>query len=83
MRRITLAIFLLAGAPAFAEPLFESRQLTPNGEYTFGIEGPAVDSSGTLYVVNHLRRGTIGRVDRKSTRLNSSHERLSRMPSSA
>jgi hypothetical protein len=62
MRRITLAIFLLAGAPAFAEPLFESRQLTPNGEYTFGIEGPAVDSSGTLYVVNHLRQGTIGRV---------------------
>ena len=39
------------------EPLFESRQLTPSGEYTFGIEGPAVDAAGNLYVVNHLAAG--------------------------
>ena len=32
---------------------------------------------GLIAMVNH------GRLDRKSTRLNSSHERLSRMPSSA
>ncbi len=31
--------------------LFDSRQLTPSGEYTFGIEGPAVDAAGHLYVV--------------------------------
>jgi sugar lactone lactonase YvrE len=42
--------------------LFESRQLTPKGEYTFGIEGPAVDATGTLYVVNYEKQGTIGRL---------------------
>jgi signal peptidase len=47
---------------AAAQPLFESRALTPPGEYTFGIEGPAVDGAGNLYVVNHLRQGTIGKV---------------------
>ena len=53
---------LLAGlAVAIAEPaLYESRQVTPSGEYTFGIEGPAVDAGGTLYVVNFQKQGTIG-----------------------
>src|SRR5258708_7843225 len=47
--------------PAAAEPaLFESRQLTPSGEYTSGIEGPGVDATGTLYVVNFGKQGTIG-----------------------
>lgn len=50
-------------ATAFAEPtLFQSRQLTPPGEYTFGIEGPAVDAAGHLYVVNFQKPGTIGRL---------------------
>jgi sugar lactone lactonase YvrE len=62
MMRRALLLVLVATMPALAQPLFESRQLTPNGEYTFGIEGPAVDASGTLYVVNHLRQGTIGKV---------------------
>ena len=42
--------------------LFESRRLTPSGEYTSGIEGPAVDAKGTLYVVNFQRQGTIGKL---------------------
>ena len=63
-----LGIALLAAASARAEPLFESRQLTPSGEYTFGIEGPAVDAAGNLYVVNHLRQGTIGKVAAGATR---------------
>jgi len=45
-----------------AEPLFQSKQITPGGEYTFGIEGPAVDASGALYVVNFGKPGTIGRL---------------------
>jgi len=60
-----IAITLVAVAlvsQAAAQPLFESRALTPPGEYTFGIEGPAVDDAGNLYVVNHLRQGTIGKV---------------------
>jgi sugar lactone lactonase YvrE len=64
--RLLLAAAVAAaavGSAAVAEPaLFESRQLTPAGEYTFGIEGPAVDASGTLYVVNHQKQGTIGRL---------------------
>ena len=63
-----LGVALLAVASATAEPLFESRQLTPSGEYTFGIEGPAVDAAGNLFVVNHLRQGTIGKVAAGATR---------------
>ena len=48
---------------AQAEPkLFESRQVTPSGEYTFGIEGPAADIDGNLFVVNIGKPGTIGRL---------------------
>ena len=65
-RTWALCELVLAGGltcAAAAEPkLFESRQLTPAGEYTFGIEGPAVDAAGTLYVVNHLRQGTVGKL---------------------
>jgi signal peptidase len=38
----------------------QSHQLTPAGEYTFGIEGPAVDAKGNLYAVNFGKSGTIG-----------------------
>ena len=57
-----LLFLLLAATPAFAEPLFEARQLTPSGEYTFGIEGPAVDADGNLYVANFQRPGTVGKL---------------------
>jgi sugar lactone lactonase YvrE len=62
------AIWCLCSAVALASAvvaetgLFQSRLLTPSGEYTFNIEGPAVDRSGNLYVVNFQRPGTIGRV---------------------
>ncbi|UFZ06844.1 SMP-30/gluconolactonase/LRE family protein [Bradyrhizobium ontarionense] len=53
----------LSAVPALAAPkLFESAQITPSGEYTFGIEGPAVDREGNLYVVNLGKPGTIGRL---------------------
>ena len=43
----TLVMLALVAVPALAAPkLFESAQLTPSGEYTFGIEGPAVDRDG-------------------------------------
>lgn len=50
------------GAAQADEPLFASRRITPPGEYTFGIEGPAVDASGALFVVNFGKPGTIGRL---------------------
>jgi len=62
--RSSAAVLLtLAMAPAFAAPgLFESRQVTPSGEYTSGIEGPAVDRDGNLYVVNFGKSGMIGKL---------------------
>ena len=49
--------------PLWAElALFQSQQLTRAGEYTFGIEGPAVDIAGNLYVVNFQKAGTIGKL---------------------
>ena len=36
--------------------------MTPSGEYTFGIEGPAVDLDGNLFVVNFGKPGTIGKL---------------------
>jgi sugar lactone lactonase YvrE len=52
---------LVAGLAVAAQTgLHQSRQITPAGEYTFGIEGPAVDAAGTLYVVNFQKQGTIG-----------------------
>ena len=41
------------------------------------------DSAGASVAVEIKRRGEIDGVDRKSTRLNSSHVTTSRMPSSA
>jgi sugar lactone lactonase YvrE len=58
-------VLVLANCCAIgAEPaLFQSRQLTPSGEYTSGIEGPAVDLAGNLYAVNFREPGTIGKVE--------------------
>ena len=56
-------LFAVAAASAQAETkLFESAQVTPAGEYTFGIEGPAADLDGNLFVVNLGKPGTIGRL---------------------
>jgi sugar lactone lactonase YvrE len=61
-RYLCCSAFLIAAAPpASTEPkLFESKQVTPAGEYTFGIEGPAADLDGNLFVVNFGKAGTIG-----------------------
>jgi sugar lactone lactonase YvrE len=56
----SFSIALVATATV-AQPLFESRRLTGD-EYTFGIEGPAVDASGVFYAVNFRRQGTIGKL---------------------
>lgn len=40
----------------------KSQDLLPNGVFTAGIEGPAVDKNGILYAVNYHDNGTIGQV---------------------
>jgi sugar lactone lactonase YvrE len=57
---VVLAAFAI-GAARSEPALFQSRQATPSGEFTFGIEGPAVDAAGDLFVVNFQRAGTIGK----------------------
>jgi len=45
-----------------SERLFVAEPLTPDGQFTEGIEGPACDANGNIYAVNFERQGTIGRV---------------------
>jgi sugar lactone lactonase YvrE len=58
-----LAVACIAVSAAVAQEVkFQSKQVTPSGEYTFGIEGPAVDEQGNLYAVNFGKPGTIGKL---------------------
>jgi len=41
---------------------FKSDVFTPANGFTSGVEGPAVDKSGTLYAVNFNHQGTIGQI---------------------
>ncbi len=51
-----------AGLMQAGDELFVARPLTPDKEFTRGIEGPACGAAGNLYAVNFQRQGTIGRV---------------------
>lgn len=44
------------------ESYYEVTDFTEDSVFTPGIEGPAVDSDGNLYVVNYGKQGTIGKV---------------------
>ncbi len=68
-----LALSLLASPSAAAEPtqlgaapaanaLWTASVFTTPGGFPSGIEGPAVDATGTLYAVNFARKGTVGKV---------------------
>jgi gluconolactonase len=55
-----LGVSRLASAPP--ERLFTAGPLTPAGQFTDGIEGPACDADGNIYAVNFAHQGTIGLV---------------------
>src|SRR6185295_14293076 len=59
---IAFAVFLARPSSAAEDTLFVSKRITPQGEYTAGIQGPAVDTSGNLYVVNFQQSGNIGKL---------------------
>ncbi|HEY9343580.1 MAG TPA: SMP-30/gluconolactonase/LRE family protein [Hanamia sp.] len=42
--------------------LYQSSVFTPVNSSTHGVEGPAVDKSGTVYAVNFHHQGTIGQI---------------------
>jgi len=54
---------LFSNAQDANAPLFKSSAFTALNGFTRGIEGPAVDRNGILYVVNFAKQGTIGHVN--------------------
>lgn len=63
--RFATAALLLACLPAFGEEkeeLFKARPFTEEKVFTPGIEGPACDKDGNVYVVNFKDQQTIGKV---------------------
>ena len=59
---VTLLAVVSPGRAADKEKLFVASPLTKEKAFTAGIEGPACDAEGNVYVVNYARDGTIGRV---------------------
>jgi sugar lactone lactonase YvrE len=53
---------LIAQGSQTAMDLFTSTPLTPDMVFTPGIEGPACDREGNIYVVNYHHQHTIGRT---------------------
>ncbi len=45
------------------EILYQANDYVYVGDYSKGLEGPAVDQNGNLYFVNPLHSGSIGKVD--------------------
>lgn len=62
---IFLTNLLLCCLSAISGHAFQSEDFTPEFAFTQGIEGPAVNSEGTLFAVNFKEDGTIGRVNSK------------------
>ncbi|MFN4261537.1 MAG: SMP-30/gluconolactonase/LRE family protein [Gemmataceae bacterium] len=56
---VLTCINLLSAEPA---ALFVAEPLTEKNSFTTGIEGPATDAQGNIYVVNLEKRGDIARV---------------------
>ena len=60
---LLLFISILFSSCDKKELYYQSQDLVFVGEYTSGLEGPAVDREGNLYFVNPLHRGSVGKVD--------------------
>lgn len=63
--RNVLGLFLsvsLMNIGTAQEAQYEAHDFTIPGEFTSGIEGPAVDKDGIIYAVNYRDKGTIGRI---------------------
>ncbi len=62
MKRLLPILILLVPCLVQCQPLFEAVDHTAENLFTGGIEGPAFDKKGNLYVVNFQKEGTIGVV---------------------
>ncbi|MCE9530588.1 MAG: SMP-30/gluconolactonase/LRE family protein [Planctomycetes bacterium] len=54
--------FLALSFTAADEPLFTAKPATEEKVFTPGIEGPACDKEGNVYVVNFAKQQTIGKI---------------------
>lgn len=54
--------FMLCVLSCKQQHYYEAKDFTTDGLFTSGIEGPATDAQGNIYVVNFEREGTIGKV---------------------
>lgn len=57
-----IASVLLVLAAADDQPLFTAKPFTEEKSFTPGIEGPACDKDGNVYVVNFAKQQTIGKI---------------------
>lgn len=62
MKRLLPVLIILLPCLVQCQPLFEAVDHTAENLFTSGIEGPAFDKKGNLYVVNFKKEGTIGVV---------------------
>jgi len=63
MNRLLLLACLTLLLSACSKPVyFEAKDFTTEGLFTSGIEGPATDGNGNIYVVNFKEQGTVGVV---------------------
>ncbi|HEX6880975.1 MAG TPA: SMP-30/gluconolactonase/LRE family protein [Terriglobales bacterium] len=66
MRKL-IPLFAIALAVAAQEAPFQATDFTKEQEFAIGIEGPAVDRKGTLYVLNLHKDGNVARVHSDGT----------------
>src|SRR4051812_14367668 len=63
MRRLVLLGFVASAAWSLADDKpFVAKPFTAENSFTKGIEGPACDAKGNVYVVNFAEQGTIGKI---------------------
>ena len=66
IRNAFLLLFILTALHSICQefnPDSESTFYIEDEPFTSGIEGPAVDENGNLYVVNYKKEGTIAKID--------------------
>jgi len=64
---LLFAISLILSSCIKESGLYNAKDLVYVGEFTRGLEGPAVDLDGNLYFVNPIKNGTIGVIDSENT----------------
>ncbi len=65
INKIILILFIILISCGEKEVLYQAEDLVFVGDFTIGLEGPAVDLEGNLFFVNPDHNGSLGKVDNK------------------